>query len=511
VTDQLRHRTLQILRKDTERLWWAILLTLALLAYWAFREITRPGFDFSNPVPRGVWLNMVLPFAWTLLIALAIHQDSLVGDRQFWVALPCGWRPLLAAKAAFIAGFIQFPYFLATVAILLARGFNPVEHIPHLFWKQVVLLGLILPAVAVAAVVKNIAQFMLVLITLASGVVLFSTRLNSHYGPDTSWDVRWILTVLVIGVGGLAVAVLQFVRRCTIRSRAIGVVTALAAASLYSWLPRDMSAAIYAAFSPSQPARTVVSLRLSSDEPDYTNQLRRYNFQRTTVLIPVAFRGLPAAAPDAYVSLDQVRLELIRSNGERYESDWDPPFNGIRADRIDASVDAHWQALTFYSPAMWNRLVTGSVTLHGRVLARVYRLGSHIAVRTGERKDIAGVGRCSNTSSMDSLADLRKISVLECESAEVSPARAWFDGASPAFQGLPVREPAFYAPTYYPQDPWLSPLRHGIVSQVSATLPMVWNVAPQTQFDTVIIDYTLPALDLNRYVLHKPVKPEAAK
>ena len=455
---------------------------------------------------------MVLPFAWTLLIALAIHQDSLVGDRQFWVALPCGWRPLLAAKAAFIAGFIQFPYLLATAAILLARGFNPVEHIPHLLWKQLVLLGLILPAVSVAAVVKNMAQFMLVLITIASGVVLFSTRLNAHYGPETSWDVRWVLTVLILGAGALTVGILQFAWRCTVRSRAVGVVTALAAASLYSWLPRDTSAAIYAAFSPAQPGRTSVSLGLSSEEPDYNQQLRWYNFQRTTVLIPIAFRGLPDAAPDLDVSFDQISLELIRSNGERYESEWETSSNGIRANRIEASAQEDWQVLSFYSPAVWNRLKADPVTLHGRVLVRLYRFGDRVAVRAGERRDIAGVGHCSGKSSMDSRADLRKVSVLECESVDVSGARAWFDDGTSVSRGagFPMRGPGFYGTTYYPQDPWLSPLHYGISSIAGPSRP-TWSVASHTQFDTVIVDYTLRALDLNRYVVHKPVKPEAAK
>lgn len=506
------HLTLQILRKDIERLWQPVLLALVLLAYWAYQEATRAPVDWSNPAPHGVWLNMALPFAWSLLIALVIHQDSLVGDRQFWVALPCGWRPLLAAKAIFILLTIQIPYFFASAVILIARGFNPALHLPHLFWKQLVLLGLIVPAVAVAATVKHMAQFMLVLITLASAIVLFSARLNSGSQSDETWDVRWVLTVLILGTGALAVALLQFARRYTIRSRAIGVVTALAAASLYSWLPRDTSAAIDVAFSPVQRARAPVSLQLAPREPDYHTQQRWYNFQRTTILIPVAFPGLPAEffTPDSYVHLDQISFELILANGERYESQYSP--GGYQKNRIDVRLEDSWQALEFYNPALWSRASSGPVAIHGRILARLYRIGSNRTIlRAGERADIPGLGRCSSSSSEESPAALRKLSVLECDSVELLSRNIsfWFDRDSPHFGTL--RERTFFGISFYPQDPWLSPLHHGASFAVAGDFPTAWTVAPQTQFDTVIIDYTIPGLDLNRFVVQKPVKPEAGK
>jgi hypothetical protein len=470
----------QIFRKDTERLWWAIPLTLALLIFWTFQEVTPVPFEWSKQASHASWLNMALPFLWSLLIALAIHQDPLVGDRQFWVALPCGWRPLLKAKAAFILAYIQVPYFLATAVILAARGFNPLQYLPHLFWKQLVLLAFIVPAIAVATTVKNMAQFMLLLIILASALVLFSTRLNPRGLQDT-WDVRWVLIVIILCVGALAVATLQFVRRSTIRSRAIGVVMAVAAASLYSWLPREASAAIYAAFSPVQSNRAPVSLRVDSREPDYSTQQRWYNFQRTTVLIPVAFAGLPSELQPSDVRLDQISLELIRADGERYEAQWLNSSNGVRRNRIDARLENSWQALEFYSPAVWNRLSSGPVTLRGRILARLYRSGNRTTMRPDDRTFIPGLGYCSNRSSMASIAILRKVSVVECE----APSPQW-----PAF----MLSPRYYGPAYYPQDPWLSPLWRGTISGMGTEF-MAIEIASQTQFDSVIIDYTLPGLD----------------
>ena len=500
--------TRQILRKDIERLWPAVLLTVAMLIVFVFQEAARAPISRVNQAPPVSWLNLGLPFAWSLLIALVIHQDSLVGDRQFWVALPCGWRPLLSAKAAFIATFIQTPYFLATAVILLARGFNPLQHLPHLFWKQLVLLALILPAISAAALVKNIAQFMLLLITVASGVLLVRTRLNlSNLQTDNSWDVRWLLTVLALCVGAVATALLQFTRRYTLRSRAIGLITVLIAASLYTWLPRDISAAIFVAFSPVDSKQAPASVHVTTRELDYSGQQRWYNFQRTTVLIPLDLTGIPDRKSDTDVRLDQISLVMTAANGERFESQWQVSSNGVRANRIEARLENKWQAISFYAPAVWNRINRGPVTIHGRILESLYRFGMETTIQPGGRTDIAGLGRCSMTSSVNSTANLRDMSILECESVDVAPGNIRIAGAFHPI-AFNLREHAFYGPTYTPQDPWLSPLRHGISISGGA---MMKSVAPQTLFHTALIDYTMPNVDLNAYVVHKPVKPEAAQ
>ena len=498
---------LQILRKDIERLWWAILLSLAMLILWMFQDATPIPFDWRGQPSQGTWLNMALPFLWSVLIALAIHQDPLVGDRQFWAALPCGWRSLLAAKAMFIAAFIQAPYFVATAVILSMRGFNPLEYLPHLFWKQLVLLAFIVPAVAVATTVKNMAQFLLVLITVASALILFSTRLNLNRMAET-WDVRWALAASVLSVGGLLVVILQFVRRSTIRARALGIVTAAVAASLYSWLPRDVSAAVDAAFSPVKKDRTPVSLQLAQREPEFSLQQRYYNFQRTTVLIPLDITGVPPAGGGYYIGpriaaatsqarLDQISLELIRPNGERYAAQWLDSTNGVKQNRIEARLENSWQVLEFYAPAVWNRINSGRVTVQGRVLARFYQPGSVTELKPGEETFKPKLGHCSNRTGDESAAVLRKVSSVACE----SPSPSW-----PLF----MFEQRYGGPSYYPEDPWLSPLRRGVYP-VAGTQNMTFSITSQTQVDTVLVDYTIPDIDLSRYVVHTPVKPEAPR
>lgn len=412
----------QIFRKDIERLWPAVLLTLVLLAVFVWQDATRSVSVWSASSQGYGWLNLALPFAWSFLIALVINQDPLAGDRQFWVSLPCGWRPLLAAKTAFIATSIQVPYFLATAAILIARGFNPLQHIPHLLWKQIVLLVFILPALAVAVVVKNIAHFLLVVITVAGCIVIMSNRFNL-YAQDTSWDVRWNLAVLVLGASALVVTTLQFARRDTLRARTLGIAAAVAAFGLYNWLSRDASAAIRAAISPAHLSAPA-SVTLGSGVPGVSEQKRYYNNRRTTILIPIQVSGLGSNA-----KLDQIGLELTDSSGNRYEAQWPRSSNDIRSERITAGLDMFYanrpsvQWLEIGSAEISKRVLSGKVTIHGRILARFYQPGPSTTLHPVGRTDVPVLGYCLVTNPAEGGTPMAQPRTMSASRPKLLPTR----------------------------------------------------------------------------------------
>ena len=101
---------LHIFRKDARRFWWEIAVTLGLLASVARMDATRVGFI---PGAMEGWLNLILPAVWAYLIALVIHDEALVGNRQFWLTRPYPWPALLAAKALFVLVFIHLFSFAA--------------------------------------------------------------------------------------------------------------------------------------------------------------------------------------------------------------------------------------------------------------------------------------------------------------------------------------------------------------------------------------------------------------
>src|SRR5687768_13366660 len=92
--------------KDVRRLWWVIRLRSRCSPPWPRRRAALRAFDpraFPHALEslRMLLLGNLLPLAWCHLVMLMVHQEPLVGDRQFWVTRPYSWRSLIAAKAMF--------------------------------------------------------------------------------------------------------------------------------------------------------------------------------------------------------------------------------------------------------------------------------------------------------------------------------------------------------------------------------------------------------------------------
>ena len=98
------HLMLHIFKKDLRRLWPAVLIMLALMAELARLDCWRKD---SLATSAEGWLNLLLPLTWACLIALLVQQESLVGDRHFWITWPYRWQALLGSKALFVLLFIH--------------------------------------------------------------------------------------------------------------------------------------------------------------------------------------------------------------------------------------------------------------------------------------------------------------------------------------------------------------------------------------------------------------------
>lgn len=464
---------LQIFRKDAERLRWPIVVTLALLAYWTFRNATLAWGRDPRVIPFSGenWLNLVLPFAWAVLIALAIQEDSLVGDGQFWVALPCGWKPLLAAKTMLVAVFIHVPYFVATMVILAARGFNPAAHLPHLFWKQVVLLALTIPVFGAATLVRNVAQFVLLAIAVASAVVLRVNDVNLIDSHSWVWDIRWPLAVIVVAVGGAVVCGMQFVWRSALPSRAVGVVIAIGGACLYSWIPRNTTAAISATLS---AADRPVAVRLSGDGPARPGW--PLSVQMTTVSLPLLIDGATGEERD----IDPVSLELATADSAHYDVKPTPAVSPAAKDPISVAVSPAGpqgqlrEDIYFTSPGMWERVARARVTLRGRMI-----------VEFQQKAD--GEIDCRRSPGSQFL----RYGVLECESVELG-------GRDIRISGHGISEHQ-YSTSHFPSDPWLSPIhRSQALYPERDARPAI---TPTRSRGFEVVDYTIPDVDLNQYVV----------
>lgn len=89
----------------------------------------------------------------------------------------------MGAKLLFILTFIHLPLLLAYFAMVTARGFHPLESLPAIAWKQVVIAGaLSLPAAALATITKNLAQ-----LTLVAVVTLATASITLHRWFAREW------------------------------------------------------------------------------------------------------------------------------------------------------------------------------------------------------------------------------------------------------------------------------------------------------------------------------------
>jgi hypothetical protein len=501
---------LHIFRKDLERLWPVVLVTFALLGLFVYYDANHPMYVWRATFPQGTWLNLVLPFAWCFLAAQAILQDSLVGDKQFWVALPCNWRTLLIAKVTFIASTIALPYLVATSAILLARGFNPFQYVPQLFWKQLLLLAVLIPAAALATLARNIGQFLLAEIAVLSVLMFLGNPASQDSTGFTffPWDVRWALALTILVVGGVIVVAGQFIARRTLVSRMLAVAAVICAAALYNEMSRDTSAAIRASFQAAPETRGKLSVRFSP-EGNFRAADAAYTPNRTTVLIPLKFSG----TFDRLTRFQIISLTMTPPDGGRYEAGWPGSSNAVRVQRISAFLqepspygDA-WLNLQIFNDAVVRRLVSGPLALSVRFLAESYQPGPPTPLRQSSWINAPEVGRCVLDRSEDPRRPgERGVITAECESPNLGATEMGVTGPRPGLGALLLRDLPSLTPGGLGADAWLSPIHRGaqILFPNYARADARWSVTALHAQGAATVDFTVPNLNLADYVLHDP-------
>lgn len=99
-------KILQLIRKDARHLWPSFLTFWVLLALFPMSET---GSARAMRAIQDLLFGLGLPMAVFLLVVTAIQQESIMGDRQYWLMRPFTAWHLMAAKALFLALFINVP------------------------------------------------------------------------------------------------------------------------------------------------------------------------------------------------------------------------------------------------------------------------------------------------------------------------------------------------------------------------------------------------------------------
>src|SRR5882724_10800378 len=198
-------QALHIFRKDMRHLRFEIAGILLLLIVLVLTGVqtweglqARGGWNSDSEGP----LDVLLPIAWSLLIARAIQTEALPGDRHFWLTRPYSRASLVLSKALFIGAFINLPFILAQATIVSLDGLPLFSNIDGLLWNQVLIsVLLLLPVAAIAALTRNLAQFLPAVVLTAA---LLAGPVSERRSPG---DLEWIRSSLGLSVAAVITAV----------------------------------------------------------------------------------------------------------------------------------------------------------------------------------------------------------------------------------------------------------------------------------------------------------------
>jgi hypothetical protein len=329
------NQVLHIFAKDTRRMALEILISLALLAtlvaiyprHWAPDSIlggvagNAVSFSLSGAVGEvalSAFLQLLIPLSWWVLIASVIHEEKLVGDRQFWVTRPYEWFKLLGAKALFVLAFVYVPLFIAQCLIFLEAGVQPFAHLPGMLYNLLTFTTVLLPIVVLAALTRNFARMTLMLLGAIIGLVVLSSLIQLIPGSDIASPIGVRIAQILV-LGGCATALLlQYESRRTTRTwllllAALVLILVDARIAPDQWLMNRTY--------PSASANIGVAISYGADA---TNQPTVYVARQRNEVgigIPVQISSIPEGV---VIFPEDMRVTLESRDGSRWTSLWQP-------------------------------------------------------------------------------------------------------------------------------------------------------------------------------------------
>ena len=281
-------QALHIFRKDARHLRWEIagvlLLLLVLIlsgaeTWEAVQEQGRSNSGGEDPI------SFLLPVAWSLLIARAIQTEALPGDRHFWLTRPYSRAGLMLSKALFIVAFVNLPFMLAQAAIVYVDGLPLLSNLAGLLWNQVLIsIILLLPVAAIAALTRNLAQFL-------PAVVLTAGLLAGPVGDRSFFYLEWVRSSLGLSIG-VAIAALVVWRQYRLRrsgnTALLAIGATIAGIILYLSFPRSAAFAVQSRLMGSHDGKFALSLAKAAPRKPETAAVNRY---RQLLVLPLDVVG----------------------------------------------------------------------------------------------------------------------------------------------------------------------------------------------------------------------------
>jgi hypothetical protein len=472
-------RILHIFRKDLRHLWPQAMASLVLMALAAILDPTYANRGQSSAY--SLLVSFALPLAcWNLIIA-AIHEEKLPGDRQYWLTRPYSRKELLAAKALFVAAFLNLPLFVWHVAAFAAVGVPLGEHLPALLWRQLFFSAFyILPVAALAAITRSLGQVILTAPLVVLPTTFLVPLLFGRF--RINWQsMEGMLTVAIaaiVSVGGAAILVLQYSRRATKLSRTVAGAVAVAIVAVAVAGGRLSGGA--------RPRPEDSAIRISLDRQDGRHSTVLANGRRefVTLDIPVRVEGVPTG-----VDLIQNRMTMwMEGSGKRT---WRP--NGrLEGEFRDVSSGTAWLTL-FVERGAFEWLGAHPANVRGSAGFIAFGHSRVLPLSQGRRVVVPRVGVCTDTRDQGGYISLVCYTPGPRASVTIGTTRNRLNWIIP--QGF-VETSIPTSSEFQPLMKFRSLLSYRTWEEIGVTQLMTADPLPPIR-----VSFELPGVDLSEYVV----------
>lgn len=457
--------------KDMRHHWMMILLCQAALIAYCWDEVgswsERSSYGATN---LSGLIHLVLVLSWCLFIFRLVQDESLVGDRQFWITRPYEWKELVAEKVLMVLVFLNLPLLIAGMFLLAKAGFSPAPHIPGLLGMQLYLFVVpMLPLLALASVTRSLVSAMVTLLALMLvllGIAVFPLFFHRAYAVYAVYNVAGGISVpatgggdglgtLVIALVSLAAIGLQYARRKTFQSRlwlvgGLLVTEAISMVTAYATRHRDP-------FPPNKPAEIAFHAGLDPIRLLPPKAPAQEN-EAVAIGLPLQASGLPA---DTVGDIRGVRVVLEGPGGVRWDGRWH------RGMQLLGAGDNRWRPVYEMDPDEYQRLKNVLLKAYVSLSVDLFREQDFetVAASAGEFA-VPGLGRCRVWS--------RGGPSVRCNSPLVQPAMVILR-VDPAASTCPVEDVGPPAPVYGVPYAWQRGRQSAVAGGISPVAASYFN------------------------------------
>jgi len=375
-----------IFLKDAIHLWPETLISIALLAAFGWAQVhTWVPTEGFNPASLGVgFLVFLLPIMWLVLMSRLVHDEELVGDRQFWITRPYTWYSLLLSKVLYLAVFIGLPLIVMQMILLHHAGLYPTLVLPALLKNLAIVSAIfLLPLLVIAAVTATFIRY--ISSALAGVIYLFVVFLFAGYLWTDSLTAPYVgefisVCLLLILIAALLI---QYARRKTLIARIMLLAMPLVFVVFALLTPVNLfSAHRY-------PDTSIGKLTFVSDPELQQHEGTPFTVQHKYLMqLPVQV-SLPGVSDETFVAVQRVHFTIDGPNGYHYSSDWTSDSGTFSSLEANAVVPVPIPA------AVFDKIHNQPVAIHIDLGTQTFHAGTPYTVTATEKPfPIPGHGAC---------------------------------------------------------------------------------------------------------------------